>query len=77
MGDLLSWEFLPALKSTLAKSGLDVAEAKVEGAAHAFVHDLKPENNILEKIEEITEGYIAGGQERELLLDHFMDFWKP
>lgn len=73
--DLLSWEFLPALKYTLEKAGLDIVEARVEGAADAFLYNLKEEDHILEKVEEITAAYVAGDKKREDLLKGFYGFW--
>lgn len=75
MVDVLSWEFLPALKYTLEKVGLDIVEARVEGAADAFLYDLREEEHILEKVEEITAAYIAGDKKREDLLQDFHGFW--
>uniref|UniRef100_A0AAV2LXR4 Uncharacterized protein n=1 Tax=Knipowitschia caucasica TaxID=637954 RepID=A0AAV2LXR4_KNICA len=75
MGKVLTWEFVPALKNTLAKTGLDILEARVEGAADAFLYDLKNEENILEKVNEITCTYTT--EKSEDLLDHFLSFWNP
>ncbi|CAL1600951.1 unnamed protein product [Knipowitschia caucasica] len=75
MGKVLTWEFVPALKNTLTKTGLDILEARVEGAADAFLYDLKNEENILEKVNEITCTYTT--EKSEDLLDHFLSFWNP
>ncbi|KAK7915770.1 hypothetical protein WMY93_011531 [Mugilogobius chulae] len=73
--DLWTWEFLPALKFVLEKKGLDIVEARVEGAADAFLYELKAEENVLEKIEEVVEAFTEGSIEKSQLLDHFIDFW--
>ena len=74
---LLSWDFIPALKYTLEKTGLNVEEARVEGAADAFLYNLKPEEDILEKAGEIIHTYVRGDTERVVLLDEFLAFWNP